>query len=95
MPTYDYACQRCQHCFDSFLLIADRDAPVTQPCPQCRKRGIERVFKTAPVGGVDKTLSPGSDFKTMMKRVARGVPERYRETLYKAADLRGGKLGTQ
>jgi hypothetical protein len=53
------------------------------------------VFKTAPVGGVDRTLSPGSNFKEMMNKVARGVPERYRETLYKAADLRGGKLGSQ
>jgi len=95
MPNYDYTCQRCQHSFDRLLSIADRETPITQPCPKCSKRGVERVFKTAPVGGVDKTLSPGSNFKEMMHKVARGVPERYRETLYKAADLRGGKYGTQ
>lgn len=53
------------------------------------------MFNVAPMGGVDKTLSPGSDFKQMMNKMATGVPERYREGLYKAADLRGGKLGTQ
>ena len=95
MPNYDYACQRCQHSFVALLSIADRETPITQPCPNCLKRGVERVFKTAPMGGVDKTLSPGSNFKEMMNKVARGVPERYRETLYKAADLRGGKLGSQ
>jgi len=95
MPTYDYACGACHLQFEALMFIAERDQPTRKPCTQCGKKQVQRVFKTAPVGGVDKTLSPGSDFKTMMHKVARGVPERYRETLYKAADLRGGKLGTQ
>ena len=95
MPTYDYACGACHLQFELLMSIAERDHPTRKSCSQCGKKQVQRVFKTAPVGGVDKTLSPGSDFKTMMNRVARGVPERYRETLYKAADLRGGKLGSQ
>ena len=95
MPTYDYECQACKHSFEAFQSITDRDAPCKQQCSLCKKKKVARVFNVAPMGGVDKTLSPGSDFKQMMNKMATGVPERYREGLHAAADLRGGTLRTQ
>jgi putative FmdB family regulatory protein len=95
MPTYDYECQACKHSFEAFHTITARDEPCAQRCSACKKKQVARVFLAAPMGGVDKTLSPGADFKEMMNKMAKGVPERYREGLHKAADLRGGKLGTQ
>jgi putative FmdB family regulatory protein len=35
MPTYDFMCDVCEHQFDSFLSIADRDTP--QSCPECQQ----------------------------------------------------------
>lgn len=95
MPTYDYECSSCKHAFESFLPINDRDLPCSSKCVKCKKKQVKRVFNVAPVGGVDKTLSPGSDFKEIMGKMAKGVPERYREGLHRAADLRGGNLRTQ
>lgn len=59
MPTYSYACTICSHDFDKFASIANRDAPISEPCPNCLKRG-----------GVTKTIgTPGfvspNPFKTL------------------------------
>ena len=94
MPTYDYECEACKQAFSEFASIEKRDLPCSRRC-SCGKRKIQRAWRTAPVGGVDKTLSPGSDFKEVMTKMARGVPERYREGLHRAASLRGGKYGAQ
>lgn len=95
MPTYDYECSSCLNAFEAFLSIPDRDQPCSKPCAKCKRKQVKRVFRAAPVGGVDKTLSPGSDFKEIMNKMAKAVPERYREGLHAAADLRGGTLRTQ
>lgn len=94
MPTYDYVCSECKNAFSEFAAIKNRDLPLRKRCLLCGAK-IERAWRTAPVGGVDKTLSPGSDFKEVMTKMARGVPERYREGLHRAASLRGGKYGAQ
>lgn len=95
MPTYDYQCTACLNSFVQFLSISNRDAPVKSACPNCKKKKVVRVWLVAPVGGVDKTLSPGSDFKELMGKMSAAVPARYRENLHRAASLRGGNLGTQ
>lgn len=99
MPTYDYVCESCKTSFSLFLPISKRDEPCKgkgEPCGNCGStKHIVRAWVTAPIGGVDKTLSPGSDFKEMMNKMAKGVPERYREGLHRAASLRGGRLGSQ
>lgn len=38
-------------------------------------------------------LTPGADFKEVMKKVSKGVPKRYRENLDQAASRRGTVWG--
>ena len=95
MPTYDYKCAKCQHTFDEYRSIAERDAPCLSPCPKCSKKGhVSREYNAAPAAAVDMTLGPGTDFKNVMEKVKRGVPKRYRENLDQAASRRGTVWGT-
>lgn len=54
MPTYEYACKACGHCFE-------RQQPITstpvRTCPKCGKRRVARVI--GPGGGL---LFKGSGF---------------------------------
>lgn len=94
MPTYDFKCEKCEHLFESFRSIADRDAPCSSPCPHCKKSGgVRRDFIGSPAAAVDMNLTPGADFKEVMKKVSKGVPKRYRENLDQAASRRGTVWG--
>lgn len=95
MPTYDYKCAKCEHLFEEYRSIAERDAPCLSKCPSCSKKGhVVREFNSAPCAAVDTTLGPGKDFKTVMEKVKRGVPKRFRENLDQAASRRGTIWGT-
>jgi len=43
MPTYDYLCAKCGHRFEHFQSLSD---PVLRTCPECRKRGLQRLIGT-------------------------------------------------
>ena len=43
MPTYDYACDACDHQFELFQSITE---PVKKKCPQCGKRKLRRLLGT-------------------------------------------------
>ena len=94
MPSYDYRCAKCDHSFETFKSISERDAPCVSPCPSCRKKGVIRQMNQAPCAAVDTTLGPGTDFKNIMKKMQKCVPKRYRENLDQAASRRGGVWGT-
>ncbi len=93
MPSYDYKCVKCQHQFEEFRSISDRDAPCGLPCPSCSQSHVVRDWLSAPAAAVDMTLTPGADFKEVMKKVSRGVPKRYRENLDQASSRRGTVWG--
>ncbi|MFM1746578.1 MAG: hypothetical protein RLZZ188_244 [Verrucomicrobiota bacterium] len=40
MPTYEYACQGCDHQFEQFQSI--KDEPLVQ-CPKCKKKKLKRL----------------------------------------------------
>lgn len=99
MPNYDYQCSACQHRWEEILPIARRDEPQTQPCPQCRKRKVQRrAWDTPPTMGVDMTVKPDSGFKARMegirKKLGRYNP-RVRENIDRALDQRGFRSGPQ
>ncbi len=54
MPTYDYACQKCDHTFEQFQSM--RDDPLTK-CPACGKKSLKRL-----VGGGAGLIFKGSGF---------------------------------
>lgn len=41
MPTYEYACQACEHRFETFQSI--KAEPMVD-CPSCRKPGLRRII---------------------------------------------------
>ena len=41
MPTYDYACDACEHAFEQFESITAE--PQTK-CPKCKKKKLRRLF---------------------------------------------------
>jgi len=43
MPTYDYQCDACDHCFELFQYISD---PVKRKCPECGRLKLRRLFGT-------------------------------------------------
>ena len=43
MPTYDYQCDACDHCFELFQKISD---PVKRKCPECGRLKLRRLFGT-------------------------------------------------
>ena len=41
MPTYDYACQACDHQFEHFQSIKDA---LLEKCPKCGKKKLKRLL---------------------------------------------------
>lgn len=95
MPVYEYACEKCLKSWEDVLPISQRDTPLAQPCPHCKKRKCVRRGVSVCTMGVDAAKGPGADFKKLTDRIGRGVPQRYRENLDRAASLRGKKYGAQ
>lgn len=47
MPTYEYQCENCGHCFEQFQSIT---ASPLKKCPECRKMKLNRLIGTG--GGI-------------------------------------------
>lgn len=43
MPTYDYACRKCEHTFEVFQNLSEK---VLRKCPECGRLALERMFGT-------------------------------------------------
>jgi putative FmdB family regulatory protein len=41
MPLYDYTCGSCNHKFEEFQKVADRNKPTKKACPSCGKKKVE------------------------------------------------------
>ena len=54
MPTYDYACDACEHTFEQWQSF--KDDALTK-CPACKKNKLERLF-----GGGGAIIFKGSGF---------------------------------
>ncbi len=78
MPNYDYRCKECEHTFEEFLRMADRNKPCRKPCPKCGKtKCIEQYLPSSPALcdpvriGVRK---PDSGFKEVISKIKRAHP---------------------
>lgn len=47
MPLYDYQCQACNHKWEQFASIANREGPLQEPCPKCGTEGSVSKVVTA------------------------------------------------
>ena len=48
MPFYDYQCKKCEHSFNTFKKIDDRNVPTMEKCPSCGKSGCVEMLIGAP-----------------------------------------------
>jgi putative FmdB family regulatory protein len=87
MPTYEFACKKCEHTFDLYLKIDEREQPLSKPCPNCKaKKSVTRNFNnyTQTIGS-DATLTPnkatGGRWNELMGRMKKGIAKRYHKNL--------------
>jgi putative FmdB family regulatory protein len=66
MPTYEYQCQKCGHCFSEFQRIVD---PPIKDCPKCKRKGcVEQVIS----GGSGLIFKGSGFYETDYKRKSSG-----------------------
>ena len=66
MPTYEYQCQTCGHCFSEFQRIVD---PPIKDCPKCKKKDcVEQIIS----GGSGLIFKGSGFYETDYKRKSSG-----------------------
>lgn len=95
MPTYDFICNKCNHNFDQLLSISEREKPISEKCPSCKKKGgVQRNYNSyTQTIGSDSTLNPnkatGGQWNELMSRMKTGISKRYHSNLDKASKQTG------
>jgi len=47
MPIYTYKCNECSGTFEKFIRLANRENPISEPCPACGKLNcIKQIIVT-------------------------------------------------
>jgi putative FmdB family regulatory protein len=95
MPNYGFICDNCDHRFDCYLTMDNRNNPLKESCPECKKAG--GVIKD--LNGIrcslnsDATLTPdkatGGKWSELMTQMKRGVSKRYHTNLDQASSQTG------
>lgn len=95
MPVYGFICDKCQHQFDEILSMSEREKPLSQPCPKCKKKkAVRRSFDgfSQPIGS-DSKLTPnsatGGRWNELMGRMKKGLSKRYHKNLDQASSNTG------
>jgi putative FmdB family regulatory protein len=77
MPTYGFMCNDCKHEYDRFLKMAERDVPLSEPCPACGKNDIGKVFgSNAFLDPVRLGLiKPDDGFRDVLRKIKSNSPK--------------------
>jgi putative FmdB family regulatory protein len=76
MIRYEYECDKCQHVWDEFLRLANREKPLSEPCPNCKELGCVRQLIGTPSVAVDAVFRGGfTKAKGGMKEVMQKIAE--------------------
>lgn len=71
--TYEYYCTDCNQPFEKVLMIKERDDPLKDPCPSCKKVGtVKRGITVAAVsysGFMSVQTRAGSGWNDVLKRL--------------------------
>ena len=98
MPIYEYKCNECEHTFDDYLNVSDRDKPLKQPCPECGVKAVSKLVSATSMG-VDMNCTPdkktGGDWSRLMDKMKKSTPKRYHSGIDRATNRSGGKIGPQ
>jgi len=97
MPNYGFICDKCNHSFDEYLQIGDRELPLSKPCPNCKKKkGVRRQYDSfsQPIAS-DATLNAnkatGGRWNELMGKMKKGIAKRYHKNL----DIASSQTGRQ
>tara|TARA_B100000929_G_scaffold290599_1_gene284832 strand:+ start:16627 stop:16890 length:264 start_codon:yes stop_codon:yes gene_type:complete len=72
MPIYDYRCGSCGNQFSQRKKISEMEAPLSEPCPECEKKGeITKIITSAPVVGysIAPSLKTTDNFNSRLKEM--------------------------
>jgi len=86
MPLYDYRCEKCNVIWEENLSVSNREAPCSEKCPHCKKKGgVKKHVGGFPSVGIDTTLTAdkktGGQWNEIMNRIKDGTPDRYHDNL--------------
>lgn len=86
MIRYEYECEKCQHVWDDFRRMADRETPLNEPCPNCKELGFVKQLIGSPAARIDMALrsqftKAKGGMKEVMQKIANspGVKRTYAE----------------
>ena len=94
MPTYNYECNKCEHLWEQYMTIADREKPTQEPCPKCKKAGgVCKSWKNCtPAVESDMMLTPdkatGGQWSELMNKMKAGAPPRLRHYYDRSNNVR-------
>ena len=78
MPTYNYACESCNHEFEEQLKITDRNLPTESPCPNCGLVTIKKVVGNTPNPMLDPMklgrIKPSEGFRDVLRNIKKNNP---------------------
>ena len=95
MPTYEFACKKCDHTFDLYLKMEERETPLAKPCPKCnKKKSVYRNYNNySQAISSDVTLNAnkatGGRWNELMGRMKKGIAKRYHKNLDSASAQTG------
>lgn len=80
MPTYDYACSKCEHTFEKICRIDSRLDAQSEPCPNCGTENAVTITLVAPSlvspFRIDGLVKPKGDFKERMQQIKKSSGRR-------------------
>jgi putative FmdB family regulatory protein len=95
MPNYGFVCSKCEHTFDLYLKMEERENPISEKCPNCgKKKSVRRQYDsfTQPISA-DATLTPnkatGGRWNALMNRMKPGLAKRFHKNLDAASSRTG------
>jgi putative FmdB family regulatory protein len=87
MPTYGFICNKCKNEFEELLSIDNREKPLEEKCPSCKKKGgVSRNYNSyTQTIGSDTNLTAnsatGGRWNELMGRMKTGISKRYHKNL--------------
>jgi putative FmdB family regulatory protein len=83
MPTYNYECQACDHCFELVMKMSEYDSKVKPTCPECGIDGKScRVFTPPMINFA------GDDWSTKNNRIAGQMKDKNRRLETKEREMK-------
>lgn len=95
MPMYEYKCEVCEHVFEEYLSMSQRDNPLEKPCPNCLTKESVKKLVSVSTMGVDMKMGVPGWFQDKLAGIKDITPKRFHDSLDKAGNRNGGKLGPQ